>query len=96
MMNCINGTEWAERVPVALPIYNIAGDQDPVGNYGEGVYRVSNWLANTGHNVRTRLYPGFRHEIHNYSQIKEMVEWGIVEFMDGVLGIDGDCDCDCH
>ena len=96
MMNCINGTEWAERVPVALPIYNIAGDQDPVGNYGEGVYRVSNWLANTGHNVRTRLYPGFRHEIHNYSQIKEMVEWGIGEFMDGVLGLDGDCDGDCH
>ena len=31
MMECIQGTEWAEKVPKELPLYNIAGDQDPVG-----------------------------------------------------------------
>ena len=85
MMLCIEGTEWAEKVPVSLPIYNIAGDQDPVGNYGEGVYLVSNWLYRTGHNVQTKLYSGYRHEIHNYNDIKDEVEAGIVAFMNGVL-----------
>ena len=85
MMLCIEGTEWAEQVPVALPIYNIAGDQDPVGNYGEGVYLVSNWLYRTGHNVQTKLYSGYRHEIHNYNDIKDEVEAGIIAFMNGVL-----------
>lgn len=85
MMLVINGTEWAEKVPIELPIYNIAGDEDPVGNYGEGVYRVSNWLIKTGHNVQTKLYSGYRHEIHNYDAIKNEVEDGIVAFMNGVL-----------
>lgn len=82
MMECITGKEWAEKVPVDLPIYNIAGDCDPVGNYGEGVYQVSNWLLETGHIVTTELYSGYRHEIHNYDDIKDIVEEGIIEFMD--------------
>ena len=51
MFRQINGKEWAEKVPATLPVYNIAGDQDPVGMYGQGVYQVSNWLAETGHDV---------------------------------------------
>ena len=86
MFQIIVGKEWAEKVPTALPIYNIAGDLDPVGNYGEGVYQVSNWLASTGHNVKTKLYSGYRHEIHNYAAIKNEVADGIIAFMDGVLG----------
>ena len=68
--------------------YNIAGDMDPVGEYGEGVYAVSNWLHSTGHNVKTKLYSGYRHEIHNYADIKNEVEDGIVEFMDQHLSSD--------
>lgn len=85
MMEAINGTQWAEKVPKELPIYNIAGDQDPVGEYGEGVYQVSNWLAKTGHNVKTKLYSGYRHEIHNYAAIKNEVSAGIIEFLNDVL-----------
>ncbi|MDD3401782.1 MAG: alpha/beta hydrolase [Hespellia sp.] len=85
MMEDIKGTQWAKRVPTDLPIYNIAGDQDPVGEYGKGVYEVSNWLVETGHNVQTKVYSGYRHEIHNYSAIKAEVEAGIVNFMDQVL-----------
>src|SRR5699024_10969847 len=55
MMVTIVGTEWAEKVPAQIPVYNIAGDQDPVGGYGEGVYAVSNWLTETGHDVTTKL-----------------------------------------
>lgn len=82
MMLQIEGTEWAEKVPTTLPIYNIAGDQDPVGEFGKGVYEVSNWLVSTGHSVKTKLYPGYRHEIHNYADIKCEVEEGIIAFMD--------------
>ena len=85
MFKTIEGTQWADRVPQALPIYNIAGDQDPVGMYGEGVYQVSNWLTSTGHNVKTKLYPGYRHEIHNYADLKNAVCDGIIAFMDGIV-----------
>ena len=85
MMIQIEGTEWAEKVPEELPVYNIAGDEDPVGEYGEGVYQVSNWLKSTGHDVKTKLYSGYRHEIHNYADIKCEVEAGIIAFMDGIL-----------
>ena len=85
MMEQIEGTKWAEKVPIDLPIYNIAGDQDPVSEYGVGVYQVSNWLIQTGHTVTTKLYSGYRHEIHNYAEIKNEVEAGIIAFMDGIL-----------
>ena len=68
-----------------LPIYNIGGDQDPVGEYGKGIYEVTNWLVDTGHTVKTRVYSGYRHEIHNYDEIKDEVEAGIISFMDSIL-----------
>lgn len=77
----INSPEWAKDVPVQLPIYNIAGDQDPVGQYGAGVIFLSNMLIDTGHNVKTKLYPGLRHEIHNYKAYRDEVESGIVDFI---------------
>jgi alpha-beta hydrolase superfamily lysophospholipase len=81
LVEFITGTQWAEKVPRDLPVFNIAGDQDPVGNYGEGVYQVSNWLGETGHRrVATRLYSGYRHEIHNNRDIREEVEDGIIAF----------------
>ena len=85
MMLTIEGTQWAEKVPTKLPIYNIAGDQDPVGEYGLGVCQVSNWLVETGHHVTTKLYSGYRHEIHNYAEIKNEVEARIIEFMNSNL-----------
>lgn len=82
----ITGVQWAERVPKKLPIYNIAGDRDPVGSYGEGVYAVSNWLANTGHrHVSTRLYSGHRHEIHNDRDIRIEVTFGVINFINSVI-----------
>ncbi|MDT3843069.1 MAG: alpha/beta fold hydrolase [Bacillota bacterium] len=82
MMEYITGEEWAKKVPAGLPIYNIAGDQDPVGQFGTGVMQTTNWLIDTGHDVETMLYPGYRHEIHNYRDLKEIVEDGILDFMD--------------
>ena len=85
MIDEVKGTEWAAKVPAALPLYNIAGDEDPCGSYGEGVKQVAGWLEETGHNVKTKLYEGYRHEIHNYNDIKDEVETGIIEFMNEVI-----------
>lgn len=85
MMEVITGPQWAEHVPKTLPFYNIGGDQDPVGEYGKGIYEVSNWLYDTGHRVKTRVYPGYRHEIHNYREIRNEVEQGIIDFMDSLI-----------
>lgn len=86
LVEAITGKAWAERVPKGLPVYNIAGDQDPVGAYGEGVYAVSNWLADTGHRkVSTKLYSGHRHEIHNDRDIRDEVVDGIIKFIDKQL-----------
>ncbi|MHC6201633.1 alpha/beta fold hydrolase [Breznakiellaceae bacterium SP9] len=86
LVQAISGTRWAAKVPKDLPIYSIAGDQDPVGNYGEGVYAVSNWLAGTGHKqVMTKLYSGHRHEIHNDRDIRAEVIDGIISFINSIL-----------
>ncbi|MDD2971484.1 MAG: alpha/beta hydrolase [Lachnospiraceae bacterium] len=85
MMKNIEGTAWAEKVPKELPIYNIGGDQDPVGEYGKGIYEVANWLWSTGHVVKTKVYSGYRHEIHNYKEIREEVEQGVISFMNDNL-----------
>jgi alpha-beta hydrolase superfamily lysophospholipase len=82
LVNSITGVHWAEKVPKELPVYSISGDQDPVGNYGVGVYAVSNWLAAAGHKqVTTKLYSGHRHEIHNDRDIREEVTDGIIAFI---------------
>ena len=81
MIQQILGTEWSEKVPTDIPIYNITGDEDPVGRYGEGVYAVSNWLLETGHQVKTKLYSGYRHEIHNHREIRDEVVAGIIDFI---------------
>ncbi|MBQ4650165.1 MAG: alpha/beta hydrolase [Firmicutes bacterium] len=81
----VNTPQWAAKVPQNLPIYNIAGDEDPCGSYGEGVKQVSQWLEETGHSVETKLYEGYRHEIHNYADLKDEMEAGMVAFLNKVL-----------
>lgn len=84
MIKEVNNLEWAKQVPM-IPLYNIAGSEDPCGSFGEGVRLVSKWLEETGHNVTTKIYEGYRHEIHNYAELKDEVEAGLVTFLNGVL-----------
>ena len=81
MMTFIQGKEWAQKVPTNLPILLIAGDQDPVGCFGEGVYQCANWLIDTNHDVVTQLWSGYRHEIHNYDDIKFDVEQTVIDWL---------------
>lgn len=70
----------ASKVPKDLPLFFIAGDQDPVGDCGAGVRAVAEQLIDAGvRDVQLKLYPGMRHEIHNEpgrAQVYgDVVEW---------------------
>ena len=81
----IERPEWAAMVPSSLPVYLISGDQDPCGNYGEGLYHVANLLAESGNKVKVKAYSGYRHEIHNELELRDEVEAGLVDFVNGIL-----------
>ena len=77
-----NGPAWARSVPRDLPVLIIAGDQDPVANYGEGAYALANDLCSAGlRDVRTRVWTGVRHEIHNEPTTRAEVEAEILAFV---------------
>jgi alpha-beta hydrolase superfamily lysophospholipase len=53
-------------MPKNLPVYLVAGTEDPVGEYGKGVKKVCRMLHLAGvRSVKTKLYRGARHEILN-------------------------------
>lgn len=86
MYRFVMADDWAGKVPRELPVYLISGDQDPCGNYGEGLYHVANQLAEAGsRDITTHAYTGYRHEIHNEPTIRDEVEAGLVAFVDRVL-----------
>ena len=82
----IENEEWAAKVPKNIPVYLFAGDEDPCGNYGEGLYHCANLLAKTGHKISVKAYSGYRHEIHNELELRDEVEARVIAFYDGVLG----------
>ncbi|MBR2890325.1 MAG: lysophospholipase [Oscillospiraceae bacterium] len=54
------------RMRKDLPVFFIAGDQDPVGNYGAGVERCAKEFRAQGMTrVALKLYPGCRHDVLN-------------------------------
>lgn len=53
-------------VPKNLPVYFVAGEDDPVGNYGKGVKKAYEKFKKAGiQNVDITLYKSARHEILN-------------------------------
>ena len=71
----INNKDWANKVPISLPIYIFSGDDDPVGEYGKGVLTVYNRLLNAKlMDVTLKLYPRGRHEMLNEINKEEVYE----------------------
>lgn len=60
---CKNST--IKAVPENLPLYLVAGADDPVGDYGKGVEKLADKLNKYGKDVSMTLYRGCRHEIVN-------------------------------
>jgi len=54
------------RMQKDLPVYFFAGQQDPVGNMGNGVLKAVEAFKEAGmQDVLVELYPNMRHECHN-------------------------------
>ncbi len=81
----VSSPDWYKQVPADLPMFLISGEDDPVGAYGKGVKEVYDKLNASGHtNVKIKLYPGLRHEIHN-EKTNAVVYDDIAEFALSVL-----------
>ena len=62
----MNSKTLLSKMPKNLPIIFMSGQEDPVGNYGEGVKRAYGQFINAGMiNTKIKLYPELRHEILN-------------------------------
>lgn len=62
----INQSENIQRIPKNLPLFLIAGEEDPVGNYGAGVKSAYETYEKAGiEDITWKLYPSDRHEILN-------------------------------
>lgn len=66
MLNSVtNKRSWFTTIRKDLPILLVSGQDDPVGDYGKGVRTVYKKLKAEGANVKIKLYPNNRHEVHN-------------------------------
>ena len=58
-----------------LPVFFIAGGDDPVGSYGKGVQKCADAFVSAGMlDVKTKIYPLGRHEILNEINKEEVYE----------------------
>ncbi|MGN0818439.1 MAG: alpha/beta fold hydrolase [Candidatus Coproplasma sp.] len=71
-----------KAVPKDLPLYLVAGEDDPVGGYSKGVKKLYDKLcANRVKDVQLTLYKGCRHEILNDDCAPQVTE-DILEFLE--------------
>ena len=71
-------------IPKKIPVFFVSGEEDPVGDYGEGVIGAKNDLVRAGlENVSMKLYPGDRHEILNETD-KDIVYQDIYEWLESI------------
>ncbi len=80
VLNFVSNANAFSATPKDLPMYLIAGTEDPVGAYGKGVRTVYEKLRETGHtNLDIKLYEGDRHEIHNeddrFTVYADIIAW---------------------
>lgn len=71
----IDGQRWFDKVPKDMPLFFVAGSEDPVGEYGKGPTEVVDGLKAAGcTKVSLKLYPDMRHEILNEIGKEEVMD----------------------
>lgn len=81
----INDRKKNTQIPVSMPMYFIAGSQDPVGNFSKGVLQAAKMYKQVGiSDVTVRLYENSRHEILNELN-KEEVFKDVINWLDTCL-----------
>jgi len=85
-LTVVNRKEWAKSLPKDMKILQIAGAEDPVGNYGEGVRKVTKMLKAAGINDVTEYIDATgRHELHNELNKAEIMK-KVVSWLDARFG----------
>ena len=86
LLSRVSKKSWADTVEKDKPIFIISGDEDPVGNFGEGIRKVFSRIIGAGAtNVRCEIYEGGRHELFNETpEIKAKVFADVIEFVNEV------------
>ena len=75
LIDRLNQEENLNAMPKELPVHFIAGDMDPVGNYGEGVKKAYQDFSKTGmKRISLKLYAGGRHELLNEKNKQQVYE----------------------
>lgn len=81
----LHDEERLAAIPKNLPMFFVAGAEDPVGNYGKGVKQAADTVRKAGvQNVTMTLYPGGRHEILNDREHGEVYE-DVLSFYEEIL-----------
>lgn len=63
---CMGKKRNAAKMPKDVPVYLMAGVEDPVGDYGKGVNAAADMFRAVGvKDVQVRLWPKMRHEVLN-------------------------------
>jgi alpha-beta hydrolase superfamily lysophospholipase len=73
-----------KAVPKKLPLYLVAGSDDPVGAYSEGVIKLYSKYEKNGNDVQMTIYNGCRHEIINDDCAPQTMS-DILEFLDKAM-----------
>lgn len=82
LLGFVSSKEWFNGLDKQLPVLFIAGEMDPVGNYGKGISIVCEKLYKAGKdNITKILYPCARHEILNEKACFDAVVKDVVDFV---------------
>lgn len=88
MLGRVSDKSWAASLPKTLPILLVSGDDDPVGDYGNGVKKVAERISAAGAlDMTLKLYPGDRHEILKEAD-GEVVCGDILAWLEARMGKD--------
>ena len=78
LANLVAQQATIDQIPRSLPLLLIAGDGDPLGNFGKGIRQLEERIARHHEGtLQTILYPGARHEL--------LVETNKAEVMNDLL-----------
>lgn len=80
LMNGALNNKWYQALPTDYPLMLVSGKDDPVGNMGKGIVKLTKRLQKKGlNNVSKYLYPNMRHEpLHerpNNIVYQDIISW---------------------
>ena len=80
MIKQIEAKKYFNEINKNIPILFVAGDKDPVGNFGKSVRKVYNRYLDAGvKDIELKLYKDGRHELlkdkHRYEVMNDITNW---------------------